>query len=249
MRKILLTLLFVAAAFSLYGQTGLGTAGQQEYARALTNGGRFGAPRYTTANRPTCSASNLGGTIWNTTTGTEQTCDGSTWNSMASASGGSIGPLTSITVGTTTTAGTATCVIDDTMGGASATDNFLNCTGTFPTGASATLRGVALIFTPNWNSQFADGLYVSMANTAAGQALNSNSIYGTNASILESGNGTQYYTGLGGDANSPSVGVRGEATAASGGTAGGLFLAQGTITSGPGRGVSGAANNNGNNTA
>lgn len=85
--KRILKALLLLATLPAYGQ--LGTAGQQEYARALTNGGRFGAPRYTTTNRPTCNTSNLAGLIWNTTTSELQQCNGSAW---AAAVGGSVFP-------------------------------------------------------------------------------------------------------------------------------------------------------------
>ena len=84
MRKILLTLLSVAAAFSLYGQTGIGTAGQQEYARALTNAGKFGVMRYTTALLPTCNSANLGALAYDTTAALTKVCSGAAWANVGS---------------------------------------------------------------------------------------------------------------------------------------------------------------------
>lgn len=58
-----------------------------ELARSLTAGGKWGNPRYTTATRPACGTANLGAKIENTTTGTEQRCNGTSW---ASSSAGSL---------------------------------------------------------------------------------------------------------------------------------------------------------------
>jgi len=142
---LLVTLAGALLCFPAYGQ--LSPANQQEYSRALTTNGRFGSPRYSTAGRPACSSVILGGLIWNTTTATEQVCNGSTWVNVTS-------PLTSITVGTTTTAGTATCVIDDTMGGASTSDNFMFCNGTLPTVLTAAAYGARFDFAGAGSSAF-----------------------------------------------------------------------------------------------
>jgi hypothetical protein len=55
------------------------------YRLALTDLGRFGAPRYTTALLPPCTMGNRGAMAFDTTAGALKTCSGSTW-----ASGGGL---------------------------------------------------------------------------------------------------------------------------------------------------------------
>lgn len=93
MKKLIVALLFLATP--AYAQRGNSesTKAQQEFARALTSGTLFGVPRYTTALRPTCNASQTGAVIFNTTTSTVQDCDGSAWGNVG---GGDVtGPASS----------------------------------------------------------------------------------------------------------------------------------------------------------
>lgn len=294
--KTLLKALLVLLTIPLYGQTGLGTAGQQEYARALTNGGKYGAPRFTTTQRDSqrpCNTSNLGGIIWNTTTSTEQVCDGSAWASVAAGAvtgnlvmgtstddcataGGVFFDLsgkvqcdadikfvgdtltitkivssTSWTLGSTTTAGTATSVFDAAIGGASATDNILNVTGTFPTSLSAETSAVSLLWTTGGSSnQITSGLKSQLAAGTTSIDSDKQAIYGLNA-IAVGGNfnsGLSMHSGVKGEvtasASQYSAGLYGKTSASGAGTAGLLGLASGGSAT-YGVGVVGVGNNSG----
>jgi hypothetical protein len=61
------------------------------YRNALTDLGKFGAPRYTTALLPTCATGNTGGIAFDTTTGTLKVCGGSSWAGMGVNFGGASG--------------------------------------------------------------------------------------------------------------------------------------------------------------
>lgn len=104
MKRLLLAFVLLGLALPAHAQ---GTAFYQEYMKALTQAGKFGMPRYATANLPTCNTSNLAAKAWDTTASLEKTCDGATWNAVA---GG-------ITIGTTTiTGGTSGSLLYDNGG-------------------------------------------------------------------------------------------------------------------------------------
>lgn len=65
--------------------------------------------------------------------------------------------ISGVTVGTTTTAGTAICTISPTITGGSATSNFLNCTGTGATTLTAESNGVVVDYTGAGSSAFLNG--------------------------------------------------------------------------------------------
>lgn len=106
--------------------------------KTITNGGIAGAARYTTTNRPTCNTANIGGVIWNTTTATEQVCDGSAWASVAVGA-------TGITIGNAVTGGGANRILfeDGSQNlAASASFTYVATNNVFTLG-SATTAGVA----------------------------------------------------------------------------------------------------------
>ena len=86
MRKAILFVSLIAIlAVPRVGAVDVSSKMLQEIAFALTNGGRFGSPRYTTALLPTCDSTNQGATAFDTTATTLKFCDGTTWTSAGGA--------------------------------------------------------------------------------------------------------------------------------------------------------------------
>lgn len=109
MRRILLTLLFLSAlpAFAQNARSPLwgSTKADRAMSRALTNGGLFAPPPYTTATKPACTALNAGALITNTSTPGMEQCLSGSWTAIGGGASG-------ITIGTTSIAsGTATRVL------------------------------------------------------------------------------------------------------------------------------------------
>lgn len=77
------------------------TKGIRVFGQALTDGGLFGAPRYTTALLPTCNTANKGAFVFDTTTGSNKSCDGSTWNVVGGFTGGTVSGATVFSAATT----------------------------------------------------------------------------------------------------------------------------------------------------
>lgn len=105
MKRTLRALVYgLILAVALYEVPALAQSPQiLELYKAITNGGRWGNPRYTTAARPPCNTSNLSAKIENTTTATEQRCNGSAWVDASA-------PAT-IPTGTSITGGGANAVL------------------------------------------------------------------------------------------------------------------------------------------
>src|SRR6185503_13527365 len=96
MRRILVGLMATSLLGGVvYAQRGniFSTAAQQEFAQALTNADRFGAPRYTTALLPTCNSNNIGALAFDTTLNRLDVCNGTAWVAN------SVSNLQSFTVG------------------------------------------------------------------------------------------------------------------------------------------------------
>lgn len=153
------------------------------------------------------------------------------------ASGGAITvPSTgSFAVGTTTTAGTATTVSDAAMGGSSATDNFLNITGTLPTTLSALTTGIDVQLTSAGSS--AQNIIGARFYTLAGftGAASTYGLVGRNAAASTVAFATA--AGLGGaigtvgqcDGGTGCIGLAGTGSAGTN-SVGGAFYGAGTST-------------------
>ena len=74
----LAVMLFLASEVT--GQTGLSTRALEEIQNSFTVGGLWGAPRYTTALLPSCTAANTGAVAFDTTLGALVACNGSSWD-------------------------------------------------------------------------------------------------------------------------------------------------------------------------
>lgn len=100
--RVLATFALIVLGFAgdALAQSCASTQGQLELCKSLTNAVRFGFPRYTTAQLPTCNANNTGAVAYDTTAGSFKNCDGSAW--AAFAGGGGSTAFSSITSGTNT---------------------------------------------------------------------------------------------------------------------------------------------------
>lgn len=87
-RAALLLVLGLLAPVEALAQTTFTTRAIKEFSNALTNAGRFGAPRYVTASLPACNTSNRGAVAFDTTTLTLKVCNASAWVEAGVAVGG-----------------------------------------------------------------------------------------------------------------------------------------------------------------
>lgn len=175
----------LATALVFMGQRGnsFSTKAQQEFAAALTSGGIFGVPRYTTVLLPTCGSVNTGAVAFDTTTTTPKACNGTAWQTLGTGTGtfvtgsGTTNILPKFTTGASGIIGDST-VSDDgtivtlntrttakaTMTGAASTSNFLNVTGTYPSTLSGAAYGTLLSMTGAGSSSQENGALASTYN-------------------------------------------------------------------------------------
>ena len=83
---------FLAVALVLFGAASVqaqpfSTRAIYEFNASITDAGRFGAPRYTTALLPTCNSDNKGAMAFDSTVSLEKFCDGTSWTSMGGLTG------------------------------------------------------------------------------------------------------------------------------------------------------------------
>jgi hypothetical protein len=71
-----------------YAQAPFSSRAWQEFSNALTQAGRFGAPRYATAALPACTTANTGAIAWDTTALTLKTCNGSSYTAIGALASG-----------------------------------------------------------------------------------------------------------------------------------------------------------------
>lgn len=80
-------LALVLALLSTAAEAQLSTRANRQLHNALTPGGIYGMPRYTTALLPTCATPNLGALAFDTTVGTAKVCNGTSWIAASMISG------------------------------------------------------------------------------------------------------------------------------------------------------------------
>jgi hypothetical protein len=195
-RALKLLGLGVVLAFALYEAPVVAQSPQIfELYKAITQAGRWGNPRYTTTSRPLCNTPNLGAKIENTTTGTEQRCNGTAYvDSSAAASIATGIPVSGgganrvlfengsqnlatdsdftyasdvLTLGAAG-AGTNATVWAKTMSGSSATSNFFSVTGTLPGTLSAEAHAVYIDITADNDAQPQSAIYARLGGVNGG---------------------------------------------------------------------------------
>jgi hypothetical protein len=86
-----LALALLALASPALAQSSGSSQATREMQLALTDAGRFGAPRFTTALLPACAASNKGALVFDTTTSTFKVCNGTAFvETSSTVTGGTI---------------------------------------------------------------------------------------------------------------------------------------------------------------
>jgi hypothetical protein len=91
MKRLLALVLVLCAPLAGADDSPFSSRAIVAYRLALTDLGRFGAPRYTTSLLPACTTGNRGAIAFDTTAGALKTCSGASWASGGLSFGGSSG--------------------------------------------------------------------------------------------------------------------------------------------------------------